>query len=207
MDRCLEVRKGIMDISAKKKELFNLYDRFEDAARSFAATAVCRAGCADCCTSVGDVDGTTLEGFLILQLMKSLGDKERKELGKSLKENRRERERSKFARCGFLKKDDTCSVYAVRPFSCRRLYSVKQCGESGPVVHRRIWELGREVEAAILALDDTGYSGHLSYILQLLGDARFSKIYLDGGFSPDDIRDFALKHNIVVNRFAGQPRR
>jgi Fe-S-cluster containining protein len=188
-------------IREKKSKLYELYDAFAESARPFTGMAVCKVGCADCCTSVGDVGATTLEGFLILEHIRTRFSAGQKELSKRLKQNRKDREVSKLARCAFLQKDNTCAVYQFRPFSCRRLYSLKQCGESGPMVHRQVWDLAREIEASIQAVDDTGYSGHLSHILQILSDAGFLKTYLEGGFSPDDISEYALKHNIIINRF------
>jgi hypothetical protein len=196
----------MLDIAQKKTKLLELYREFSDLAGPRIVGSVCRSGCSDCCTTVGNVDATTLEGFLLLEEIGSRTLPERKELGKRLKQNRREREKSAIARCAFLGKDNTCAVYGARPFSCRRLYSLVRCGESGPTVHRDVWELAGSIESSIMALDDTGYSGHLSHILQLFGNAAFRATYLGAGFDPDAVRDFALKHDIVVNRFAEQAR-
>ncbi len=192
-------------IKEKKLRLHELYTEFERIATPYAGMAVCRKGCSDCCTSVGDVDATTLEAFFILEHIRSLPSPAQKEISKRLKQHRREKEKSRFVRCAFLDGKNACAIYHLRPFSCRRLYSLEVCGESGPTVHRRIWELGEETAFAIQTLDDNGYSGHLAHILQLLGDARFFKIYLEGSLAPDDVRDFGLKYNIIVNKFITDP--
>lgn len=93
-------------------------------------------------------------------------------------------------------------MYPVRPFSCRLLYSVRQCGATGPVGHRQVWGLAESARHDLHLLDETGYSGHLSYILQLLSDPNFKQTYLAGRFEPDIIEDFARTHGILINRFA-----
>ncbi len=151
---------------------------------------------------VGNVDITTLEGVLILRHVKRLDPVMRKDLGKKLKQNRKTKKASKFARCAFLLNNNRCSIYAVRPFSCRCLYSLQKCGETGPMVHRQAWQAAKATRSAIRQLDDTGYTGHLSYILQLLNDARFSRTYLAGAFAPEEIQKFAMDHGITINRFS-----
>lgn len=187
-------------IASKKKQLFELYAQFENAAQPYLQEAVCQKGCADCCTTVGSVDITTLEGIIILQhLQQSLPVHVQQTLQQRLKQNRKTKRQSKYARCAFLLEDKSCTIYAVRPFSCRRLYSIRRCGESGPLVHRQVWEAAQHVGCAIQSLDDTGYLGHISYILQLLNHLQFRKTYLSGGFAPQDIREFAQLHNIIIN--------
>lgn len=191
-----------MDIKNALKSLLEIYQRFEEMAEPHTRLAVCGPGCANCCTEVGDIDGTTLEGFNIINHLQGLDAAQQKMFQKALKENGRLKASSRFARCPFLLKNDRCGIYPVRPFSCRRLYSVKTCGLSGPTVNRQVWELAERTVGDIQELDHTGYSGHLTYIIQLLKDARFRKTYLSGGFSPDEISAFARQHGIVINRFS-----
>lgn len=172
-------------------------------AEPYLDSAVCGPGCADCCTNVGDIDSTTLEGFNIVCHLQKLDALQQKAFQKALKENARLKASSKFVRCPFLLKNDRCGIYPVRPFSCRRLYSVSKCGKEGPTVDRHFWELAEGTVGAIQKLDDTGYSGHLTFIIQLLKEARFRNTYLAGGFSPDDISLFAREHRLVINRFSG----
>jgi uncharacterized protein len=195
-----------MDVKAKRKALLALYADFAGRARDYRAAAVCARGCADCCTAVGNVDATTLEAVFILDHLKTFSPSKRQAVKQRIEHHQQVKETSVFARCAFLLENDTCAIYPVRPFSCRRLYSVARCGESGPTVHRQAWELARETEAAIQALDDTGYSGHLSYILHLLQQPEFRKVYLNGGFAPEAIRAYAVSHSIVINRLVNQVR-
>jgi hypothetical protein len=51
-------------------------------------------------------------------------------------------------------------------------------------------------------LDDTGYSGHLSFILHLLEKASFRNQYVRGGFDPKKIMRFGKSHRIMINRYA-----
>lgn len=153
---------------------------------------------------MGNVDLTTLEGMIILQQMETLPAALQQDLQKQLKQNRKTKQQSKYARCAFLLQNRHCSIYPARPFSCHRLYSLRRCGESGPVVHRQIWDAAQQIGLAIQNLDDTGYLGHISYILQLLDNRQFRKTYLSGEFAPQEVRPFATAHGIVINRLAGQ---
>lgn len=182
-----------------------LYQQYAESTAAYAATAVCAPGCADCCTTVGNVDVTTLEGVVIWRHLQRLDFALRKDLGKQLKQNRKTKKEARFARCAFLRSNNQCSIYAVRPFSCRRLYSLRKCGENGPIIHRQAWQEAEIIRSALQQLDDTGYSGHLSYILQLLNDARFSRTYLAGAFAPEEIRQYAMDHGITINRFCKVP--
>ena len=104
----------------------------------------------------------------------------RSQLKKMIEENAREKEESIYTRCAFLQDNLSCAIYPVRPFSCRRLYSLVRCGENGPTVHRQVWQMAEETIAAIQALDGDGCFGHLSHILLLLQEPRFRKTYLSG---------------------------
>jgi Fe-S-cluster containining protein len=189
-----------VDIEKKRQQLICLYGDYVKIAQPYLASAVCRQGCADCCTTVGSVDITTLEGLIILRHLKTLNPKIQKDFNKRLKQNRKIKQESRFARCAFLGTDNLCAIYPLRPFSCRRLYSIRPCGENGPTVHRQAWEAAEQICFAVQQVDDTGYLGHMSYILQLLNDPKFLKTYLSGGFSPEEIRTFAMSNSLVINR-------
>lgn len=192
-----------MDIKSIMKNLLEIYERFEEMAEPFSRLAVCGPGCADCCTTVGDIDITTIEGLNILGYLQRLDAARQKTFQKALKENARLKASSRLVRCPFLLKDDRCGIYPVRPFSCRRVYSVSTCGSRGPTVNRHLWELADRTVQEIQELDHTGYSGHLTFIIQLLKDSRFRTTYVSGGFSPEYIRTFARQHRLVINRFSG----
>ena len=190
-----------MNLSSMTKQLKEIYSRYETAAACHKKDAVCRIGCAFCCTSVGNVDITTLEGMVIRSHMASLPKKQRLRLEKAVLANRRDKETRPLVPCPFLASDKTCSVYEVRPFSCRQLYSVKVCGDNGPTLHREAAALSTATVRALQQIDDTGYSGHISHILRLLDMPRFRKLYLSGGFDPAAIMDFGKTHGIAINRF------
>ncbi len=169
-----------MDIETKAKKLLELYQSFEEKARDYREAAVCTVGCADCCINVGNVDAVTLEGWLIRQHLQGMERRGRLHLEKLIEENAREKSTSRYARCAFLQDNLSCAIYPVRPFSCRRLYSLVRCGENGPTVHRQVWHLADQTIAAIQELDGNGCFGHLSHILMLLRGPRFRQRYLNG---------------------------
>jgi uncharacterized protein len=192
----------MLDFEHKKQQLSELYTRYAEVVQPYLASAVCGKGCADCCINVGSIDITTLEGLIIHKHLKELAHPLQKELNKKLKLNRRTKQDCKFARCAFLLADNSCIIYPLRPFSCRRLYSIRRCGETGPTVHRQAWDAAEQIRVAIQKLDDTGYVGHISYILQLMNDSRFLKVYLAGNFSPQEIRSFSTCYHLSINRLA-----
>ena len=189
-------------LEEKKEKLHNTYDRFERENISFSRQAFCKPGCSFCCTFMGNIDIVTLEGLIILEHIDSQPEEFQAALKKKIAENRTEKEKGHKPPCPFLKENNTCLIYAVRPFSCRQLYSVRECGDSGPMAHRQAVESARSTVREIQQLDDAGYSGHISYILQLLDDISFRKLYLSGGFAPEQIMKFGKAHGLIINRFA-----
>jgi len=182
--------------------LERIYADYYQRAAPFLAGAVCRPGCARCCIEVGDVDATTLEGLRIRNFLQSLPRPQRLEIAKALARNRRFKQQPGHVRCPFLQKNDTCRIYPVRPFSCRQVYSLTACAEGGPTVHRQAAALAREAVAALQRLDANGYSGHLSYILELLDDDALRAFYRAGGFDPGRIMRFARPRRLSINRLA-----
>jgi len=186
----------------KKEKLYITYDRFERENMSYRQQAFCKPGCSFCCTFMGNIDIVTLEGLIILEHIRSQSEELRSVLIKNISENMTAKEKGLKPPCPFLKENSTCHIYAIRPFSCRQLYSIQKCGDSGPVAHRQAVESARSTVRELQQLDDTGYSGHISYILQLLEDAGFRKLYLSGGFAPERIVKFGKTHGLVINRSA-----
>ena len=189
-----------MDIDAKISRLWTVYNQFEEETAEFRVDAVCEAGCAFCCTNMGTVDITTLEGLLIREQIGKLKRPQAAALAKALNRDIRKREQGKKNHCPFLQKNRRCQIYTSRPFSCRQLYSLKRCGEQGPTVHRQVVEQGRTAVAQLQAIDETGYSGHLSFILHMLGSEKFLSVYLAGEFKPEEIMVFGKSHQIAINR-------
>lgn len=187
----------------KKQTLKAIYERFERDAQAFKKEAICKIGCTYCCTDVGNVDINTLEGLIIRERIKTFPPPLKGQIQKKLAQNKRAKEKQDIAPCPFLKEDDTCLIYEVRPFSCRQLYSVRECRNRGPTVHRQAVALAKKAVREMQQLDDTGYSGHLSFILYLLDRPAFRKLYLAGGFDPQGIMKFGKAHGIIINRLAG----
>ncbi|MFA9434879.1 MAG: YkgJ family cysteine cluster protein, partial [Deltaproteobacteria bacterium] len=157
-----------LDYSKKKKQVFVLYEQYEGLVEPFKEQAVCEKGCASCCIDVGSVGATTLEGLIITEYLQGWDRQALKEINRGLRKNRNDKLRQVFARCAFLDQEQSCRIYAVRPFSCRRLYSVRKCDGQGAVVHRQAVMLGQKIEKELQKLDPDGCSGHLSVILHLL---------------------------------------
>jgi hypothetical protein len=190
-----------MTLKEKKARLKEIYERFEVDALEFKKDAICKIGCTYCCTDVGNVDIITLEGIIIRERVNGLPQPLKRQVKKKIAQNRLDKEKEKIARCPFLKEDDTCLIYDVRPFSCRQLYSIKECRPRGPTVHRQATNLAKEAVKEMQRLDDTGYSGHISFILYLLDMSSFRKPYLSGRFDPGKIAKFGKTHGLVINRF------
>ena len=53
-----------------------------------------------------------------------------------------------------------------------------------PAVNRQAMEAADQSIKALQQLDNTGYSGHLSYILYMLSIPAFMAVYETGGFKP-----------------------
>ncbi len=183
----------------------NIYEEYEREAKPYKAKAICRPGCSFCCTGFGNIDMVTLEGEIIRRYINECKKPERNKFRKQIDKNKKDKEKGVFTRCPFLNEADMCRIYEVRPFICRSLYSVSDCRqEKGPTLHREAKALADKTIIKIQALDDTGYSGHISYILYLLNKDSFRKTYLTGGFDPQGILSFGKSHHIAINRFTGK---
>lgn len=190
-----------MDFDLRARQLQGIYEEFERVSAPYREQAVCAPGCAYCCTHFGCLDMTTLEGWIIHRRMSAFPNAERKGIEERIRTNRRDKEAGRPSVCPFLLDDQTCLIYEVRPFSCRQLYSVKKCGEHGPVVHPQAVELARSAVRSIQKLDATGYSGHMSFILALLAQKPFFRLYTSGGFDPAQVAEFGKAHGLVINAF------
>lgn len=189
-----------MNLKEKKERLYAIYERFDAESREFRKQAVCRPGCAFCCTNMGNIDVIALEGMVIREHLSSFSSKKKKEMHSRLLRNREEKEKGRIAPCPFLKADHTCLIYEIRPFSCRQLYSLEKCGPAGATVHREARELAQKTVKSLQQLDDNGYSGHISFILHLLDNREFREFYQSGGFDPARIRAFGKSCGLLINR-------
>lgn len=185
----------------KLNRLREIYDDFESNVASYKADAACGKGCAYCCTDAGSIDTTTLEGLAIrseiLRLPRPLQLKAKKALNRDIKK----RENGRPNPCPFLLKNRTCVIYNHRPFACRRIYSLHVCNaERPPLLHRPVMKLADDTIRRLQVLDDTGYTGHISFILFMLENPKFLEIYLAGEHRPEEIMQFGKIHRIVINR-------
>ena len=186
-----------------QEDLQAIYQKYETETAQFKEQAVCGRGCSFCCSGAGKIDIVTVEGVILLDSLQSMPDSHAKKISQGLERDRRRRRKGKKSACPFLDGNGACLVYHVRPFSCRQLYSLRKCDQGdGPLVHKQAVSLAQKVVSDIQQLDDTGYSGHLSFILKLLQNKTFSNIYRAGGFDPGSIQKFGKKHGIIINRFA-----
>ncbi len=185
----------------KKEKLERIYGQFEIKAQEYKKNAVCKPGCAFCCMEVGDVDITTLEGLIIRERISCFPKSLKIWVRKKINKNRLEKEKGNVTPCPFLKGDNTCLIYDIRPFSCRQIYSIRECRELGATIHRPAAVWAKVAAREMQELDISGYSGHLSFILHLLGKSGFRKVYESGGFDPGKIIDFGKTYGIVINRY------
>ncbi len=191
----------VLNIKEKKKRLEELYGQYERGVAEFKKSAACIKGCATCCIYVGNIDITTLEGIIIYERLATLKEPIKSEIRARLIQNKIDREMKKLSQCPFLRKDRTCMIYDIRPFSCRRLYSIRRCNGGSPIIHRQALEMANQILKKIQQLDSKGYSGHISYILYLLDKREFRKAYLCDRFNPQKIANFGKTHGILINQY------
>ena len=193
-------------IDTKVESLANIYTAFSSKARPYKEKAACRKGCAYCCTNAGSIHITTLEGLAIRYVLNRLPATQNKRVRKLLAKDMNRRQKDQPSECPFLMKNKACMIYDHRPFICRRIYSHKTCSPNQPpVLHRQVIKMGDETICQLQRLDDTGYSGHLSYVLHMLDTPQFLKTYRNGQFKPEAIMDFGKTHKVLINRMACEP--
>ena len=195
-----------MKLNPNLQRLAEIYLNYAEQINAFQKEAACKAGCAFCCTHYGHLDITTLEGLSIQNHVKSLPRPHQVKLRKKIIRNRELKEKRLPADCPFLRSDNTCVLYDSRPLSCRQLYSVNICDSSGsgPMLHRQAVALTRQYVYKLQQLDETGYSGHLTYVLHLLDLPGFRSVYLAGNYDPQRISNFGKSHGILINRMVIQ---
>ncbi|MFH1985376.1 MAG: YkgJ family cysteine cluster protein [Pseudomonadota bacterium] len=193
----------------KEERLKGIYAAYDAVAAAFKTVAACFKGCAFCCTDAGSIDITTLEGVVIQNALSRRPRGRQTGLKKTLAVDMKRRLAGKTSVCPFLMKNRVCEIYPVRPFSCRRIYSLHMCThDAPPVVSRQAMAAAAVTIGELQRLDDTGYSGHLSSILFMLDQPRFLATYQSGAFRPEEIVAFGKTHRIVINRMAaGAPPR
>ena len=188
----------------KCAQLKDIYAAFHADTRDLVKGRACTRGCSFCCKEAGSIDITTLEGMAIRKAMEKMPKSRQKTLTKAFRNEIKQRETGKTVPCPSLIKNDGCMIYEARPFSCRRIYSAHVCSpDAPPAVSRQVMERADQTIAALQKVDNTGYSGHLSYILYMLSVPAFLKTYTAGEFKPEEIMEFGKAHRIVINRMMG----
>jgi len=188
------------EIHPNTRILDPIYADFDRQAAPFKQAAICRPGCAYCCTHFGRVDVTTCEALVIHDWIESRGRDESIQLRQACQANLEARRHGQAATCPFLSCDRHCRIYPIRPFSCRRLYSLQSCEVRGPVVHRQVMAIADRAINRLQAFDQNGYTGHISVVLHLLNRADFRHSYRRGAFNPKKIAAFGRSHGLIINR-------
>ncbi len=93
-----------MNLKQKREGLTGIYEGFEAETSEFSRQAVCRPGCAFCCTNMGNIDITTLEGLVIREHMSGFSAKVKKGIQNRVLRNRQEKEKGNSAPCPFSKR-------------------------------------------------------------------------------------------------------
>ena len=184
-----------------------VYEILEEEAQKY--PFVCRAGCADCCTV--NLQATSAEARLFLQAQ---GDKEALlarlqplRAGPRLRPKVTPNEMAAlymagkeppaeddfiFEPCPFLEKDGRCGVYAVRPFGCRSVFSLRPCRESGMAeVPPEFFSLITVLMQLLEEIDLAGLYGNFLDLLLFLLEAE--------GKAPEEI---VIPDHLLSNREA-----
>ncbi len=185
----------------KISELESIYGTFEGQTLEYKKGKACEKGCGFCCKEAGKIEITTLEGLAIRKAMNGFTKARQKNLTKLFRQEIKKREKKIMVPCPFLMKNNNCMIYEVRPFSCRRIYSMHVCTrENPPVVNRQVMEAADRTIKELQHLDFNGYSGHLSFILYMLSTPAFLDTYTNGEFKPEEIMEFGKSHKIAINK-------
>lgn len=188
-------------METKFTTLTQIYDRFRQATEPFRMHAACEKGCAFCCSDAGSIDVMTLEALRIKTHLKHLPRPKQVALTKALAKDAKRREKNQASACPLLLKNRTCSIYDIRPFSCRRIYSLKKCGlEQPPQLHRQVMDIAQKTLSELQQLDITGYSGHIAFIMHMLEAPKFLSTYLAGDYKPEEVVAYGKTHQIVINK-------
>lgn len=185
------------------RRLDEIYAGFTAQTAEFVQAAACQKACAYCCRRAGSIDITTLEGMRIRNSVAKLPRPRRVTLQKVLAKDMQRREAGYDGDCPFLMKNRACMIYAIRPFACRRIYSLHTCDpENPPLINRQVMKMAQHTIITLQQLDIHGYSGHLSYVLFMLDQPQFMATYAAGECKPEEIMDFGRSHKIFINRMS-----
>ena len=184
----------------KLVKIKDIYKAFETETAAYKENVACLKGCAYCCTDAGSIDITTMEGLVNLEKVRSMLRPQQLKVNKALAGDLKKREKGQRSACPFLMKNNACMIYEIRPFSCRRIYSVHVCNQGNPPkLSLQVMKMAEKTIRELQILDDTGYSGHISYIMHMLKAPKFLSTYLAGEHKPEEVMAFGKTHNIVIN--------
>ncbi|MDF1590664.1 MAG: YkgJ family cysteine cluster protein [Desulfobacterales bacterium] len=191
-----------MELDIKLKLLERMYQLYDDSLASY--DLACRKFCLDCCTR--NVTITTLEGYQIIRHLlfhDQLKFLERLKADVSLPRFQPRTTTNRIARlcaagddipaeetdsdrgaCPLLE-DSLCRIYAVRPFGCRCLVSIKKCADTGCAeVDDFLLSVNTVFLQYIEHIDMKGRSGNLIDVLLWMESEKNRQIY-EGGALPE----------------------
>lgn len=169
----------------KKAILETIFERFDEWSKPFAFA--CERTCAFCCTQ--NVTITAVEAQILLDYMTAEGMQERlvNEITDVMPDQREIITTNQFAEaclggenppetaysydavCPFLK-DDLCTVYAARPFSCRCFASTTVCSRGGSAVIPPVYLSASTVISQLIEhVAQFNIWGNMLHVLYVLG--------------------------------------
>jgi len=178
--------------------LMQIYRTFDHFMGGF--SVACKRFCSRCCTC--NVTATTLEGYLIvdhlirtkrLDLLDGIQAESSKRRfqpkmttnmladlcarGEDIPE---EESDAKWGNCPVLDSGE-CPIYSVRPFGCRCMVSKQDCAETGIAdMDPFVMSVSSLFLQTIEHVDQSGYSGNLMDILQLMTSETYRDKYRQG---------------------------
>ena len=198
----MQINKNMTNFLYNKlDQLSAIYQGFNEKSLPFKTDQACNKGCAFCCSKAGSIDITTLEAWWIKKRIETFSKARLKTVNRMIRQDIQKKEKKKINPCPFLMKNNACMIYTVRPFSCRRIYSTHECNKDHPPrVNRQVMVMANNTLKELQALDDTGYSGHISFVLHMINTPAFLKTYVNGDYNPKEIMVFGKTHGIIINQ-------
>ncbi|MCY6371016.1 SEC-C metal-binding domain-containing protein [Clostridium ganghwense] len=136
-----QIADGGISVTKGKEILKKLYSMEEEGMKQFTKYAPCSKGCSHCCHIY--MDCTAVEAELVREyVVKNFSEEKIMELEKKieatinevpsykdvLNEENKDKVIADYSKknipCIFLKEDNSCSIYEVRPFNCRKFFTV-----------------------------------------------------------------------------------
>lgn len=177
------------------RRLAAIYDIYDDFVADY--DLACRKECAHCCTC--NVTATSLEGLLIVRHLgataksprlppiEAAGDQPRFQPRTTInaladlcargEEVPEEAADPNVGACPWLN-DETCPIYAVRPFGCRAMVSRTDCGRTGEAdMPEFVLTVNNVFLQYIESMDTNGLSGNLIDILLFLSAPEHRRAY------------------------------